>query len=135
MAIAVAARSAGMTMETILADAPKHDDARDAVARLLALRESIARRARDCGRTPESVKLVAVSKTFSADEVWPTIASAGQTRFGENRVQEAIPKWLDLRARAGDLGKTIELHLIGPLQSNKAREAVEAFDVIETVDR
>ena len=81
------------------------------------------------------IKLVAVSKTFSADEVWPTIASAGQTRFGENRVQEAIPKWRDLRARAGDLGKTIELHLIGPLQSNKAREAVEAFDVIETVDR
>ena len=106
-----------------------------AVARLLALRESIARRARDCAREPESIKLVAVSKTFSADEVWPTIASAGQTRFGENRVQEAIPKWRDLRARAGDLGKTIELHLIGPLQSNKAKEAVETFDVIETVDR
>ena len=50
-------------------------------------------------------------------------------------MQEAIPKWRDLRARAGDLGKTIELHLIGPLQSNKAREAVETFDVIETVDR
>ena len=95
----------------------------------------IARRARDCGRTPESVKLVAVSKTFSADEVWPTIAIAGQTRFGENRVQEAIPKWRDLRARAAALGKAIELHLIGPLQSNKAREAIETFDVIETVDR
>ena len=107
----------------------------EAVARLLALREQIARRARDCGRAPESVKLVAVSKTFSADEVWPTIAIAGQTRFGENRVQEAIPKWRDLRARAGALGQTIELHLIGPLQSNKAREAVETFDVIETVDR
>ena len=50
-------------------------------------------------------------------------------------MQEAIPKWRDLRARAGELGKTIELHLIGPLQSNKAREAVETFDVIETVDR
>ena len=50
-------------------------------------------------------------------------------------MQEAIPKWRDLRARAGDLGKAIELHLIGPLQSNKAREAVETFDVIETVDR
>ena len=95
----------------------------------------IARRARDCGRAPETIKLVAVSKTFSAEEVWPTIASAGQTRFGENRVQEAIPKWRDLRARAATLGKTIELHLIGPLQSNKAREAVETFDVIETVDR
>jgi len=107
----------------------------ESVARLLALREQIARRARDCGRAAESVKLVAVSKTFSADEVWPTIELAGQTRFGENRVQEAIPKWRDLRARAGALGATIELHLIGPLQSNKAREAVEAFDVIETVDR
>ena len=50
-------------------------------------------------------------------------------------MQEAIPKWRDLRARAGEFGKTIELHLIGPLQSNKAREAVETFDVIETVDR
>jgi len=118
----------------ILADAPKSDDP-EAVARLVALRVEIARRARDCGRTPESVKLVAVSKTFSADEVWPTIAIAGQTRFGENRVQEAIPKWRDLRARAAATGKTIELHLIGPLQSNKAREAVEAFDVIETIDR
>ena len=107
----------------------------EAVARLLALREQIARRARDCDRAPEAVKLVAVSKTFSADEVWPTIADAGQTRFGENRVQEAIPKWRDLRGRAAALGKAIELHLIGPLQSNKAREAVEAFDVIETVDR
>ena len=55
--------------------------------------------------------------------------------FGENRVQEATAKWADLRARAAGLGKTIELHLIGPLQSNKAREAVETFDVIETVDR
>ena len=108
---------------------------RGAVARLIALRESIARRARDCGRTAESVKLVAVSKTFPADQVGPTIAIAGQTRFGENRVQEAIPKWRDLRARAAAIGKTIELHLIGPLQSNKAREAVEAFDVIETIDR
>ena len=70
-------------------------NALDPAARLDALRESIARRARDCGRAPEAVKLVAVSKTFSADEVWPTIAVAGQTRFGENRVQEAIPKWRD----------------------------------------
>jgi pyridoxal phosphate enzyme (YggS family) len=106
-----------------------------AVEHLEALRAAIARRARDCGRAPEEVKLVAVSKTFSADEVWPTIAVGGQTVFGENRVQEAIPKWRDLRARAAGLGKTIELHLIGPLQSNKAREAVEHFDVIETVDR
>jgi PLP dependent protein len=103
--------------------------------RLLHLRETIARRARDCGRDPASIRLVAVSKTFSADEVWPTIAQAGQTLFGENRVQEAQPKWRDLRTRASELGKTVELHLIGPLQSNKAREAVETFDVIQTVDR
>jgi pyridoxal phosphate enzyme (YggS family) len=106
-----------------------------AVPRLEALREAIARRARDCGRDPQSVRLVAVSKTFSADEVWPTIALGGQTVFGENRVQEAKPKWLDLRARAAAVGRNVELHLIGPLQSNKAREAVEFFDVIETVDR
>jgi PLP dependent protein len=121
-------------MKTASADPAHNNDAQDRVARLIALREAIARRARDCGRAPESVKLVAVSKTFSSDEVWPTI-SLGQTRFGENRVQEAIPKWRDLRARAATLGKSIELHLIGPLQSNKAREAIETFDVIETVDR
>jgi PLP dependent protein len=117
-----------------LSDSP-NAIASEAVGRLLALRDAIALRARDCGREPESIRLIAVSKTFSADEVWPTIATAGQIRFGENRVQEAIPKWRDLRARAGDLGKTIELHLIGPLQSNKAREAVETFDVIQTIDR
>ena len=99
------------------------------------MRAAIARRARDCDRDPSEIKLVAVSKTYSADEIWPTIAVGGQTVFGENRVQEAIPKWHDLRARADELGKSIELHLIGPLQSNKAREAVEHFDVIETVDR
>jgi PLP dependent protein len=81
------------------------------------------------------VRLVAVTKTFSADEIWPTVAEGDQALFGENRVQEALPKWRDLRARAAAIGKPIELHLIGPLQSNKAREAVEAFDVIETVDR
>ncbi len=118
-----------------MTDLSHPDDPLGATARLEALREAIARRARDCRRAPEAVKLVAVSKTFSADDVWPTIALGGQTRFGENRVQEAVPKWRDLRARAASIGKTIELHLIGPLQSNKAREAVENFDVIETVDR
>jgi pyridoxal phosphate enzyme (YggS family) len=102
------------------------------VARLEALRADISLRARDCGRRPQDITLVAVSKTFPADAVWPTIRDAGQTVFGENRVQEAMAKWADLRARAD---KPIELHLIGPLQSNKAREAVETFDVIETVDR
>jgi pyridoxal phosphate enzyme (YggS family) len=106
-----------------------------AVMRLESLREALARRARDCGREPQDITLVAVSKTFDADEVWPTIRDGGQRVFGENRVQEAMAKWTDLRARAAGLGKTVELHLIGPLQSNKAREAVETFDVIETVDR
>ena len=118
-----------------MADSARPDDPLGAAARLKALKELIARRARDCGRAPELVKLVAVSKTFSADEVWPTIAIGGQALFGENRVQEATPKWRSLRARAAALGQTIELHLIGPLQSNKAREAVENFDVVETVDR
>ena len=106
-----------------------------AVPRLEALREAIATRARDCGRDPASVRLIAVSKTFTADEVWPTLAIGGQAVFGENRVQEAKAKWLDLRARAAAIGKSVELHLIGPLQSNKAREAVETFDVIQTIDR
>ncbi|HLJ71806.1 MAG TPA: YggS family pyridoxal phosphate-dependent enzyme [Roseiarcus sp.] len=103
--------------------------------RLAALRARIERRARDCGRDPASVRLVAVSKTFPADEVWPAIAEGGQFLFGENRVQEAKVKWRILRDRAAALGKTIDLHLIGPLQSNKAREAVEIFDAIETLDR
>jgi len=111
------------------------DIAGDTVARLADLREAIIRRARDCDRRPEDITLVAVSKTFPADAVWPTIRDGGQTVFGENRVQEAMAKWADLRARAAEIGKSIELHLIGPLQSNKAREAVETFDVIETVDR
>lgn len=95
----------------------------------------IARAAVDCGRDPSDVALVAVSKTFDGDHIWPVI-EAGQRVFGENRVQEAKAKWPDLRARAAALpGAPIQLHLIGPLQSNKAREAVELFDVIETVDR
>ena len=110
-------------------------DPLNAVERLKVLRREIAQRAMDCERKPEDITLVAVSKTFGADDVWPTISVGGQTVFGENRVQEADAKWRDLRARAAAIGKTIELHLIGPLQSNKAREAVETFDVIETVDR
>jgi pyridoxal phosphate enzyme (YggS family) len=82
------------------------------------------------GPPPEAVTLVAVSKTFSAGEVRPFL-DAGQRVFGENRVQEAAAKWPGLRASYDG----IELHLIGPLQTNKAREAVELFDVIETLDR
>ncbi|HEX4765820.1 MAG TPA: YggS family pyridoxal phosphate-dependent enzyme [Lichenihabitans sp.] len=99
-------------------------------ARLAAVRERIAQAARDSGRDPASVTLVAVSKTFPAEALAPALA-AGQRIFGENRVQEAKAKWPGLRA----LFPGLELHLIGPLQSNKAREAVELFDVIETIDR
>jgi pyridoxal phosphate enzyme (YggS family) len=123
----------GATESLVIDEHPFNKD--DVLARLRQLRQAIARRAADCGRDPASVRLMAVSKTFSADEVWPTIAEADQRLFGENRVQEAQAKWADLRARAAKLDKAIELHLIGPLQSNKAREAVEAFDAIETVDR
>jgi pyridoxal phosphate enzyme (YggS family) len=101
-----------------------------AVARLAGIRQRIARAEGDCGRAPGSVTLVCVSKTFAAEAIRPVIA-AGQRVFGENRVQEALQKWPALRAETPGL----ELHLIGPLQSNKAREAVQFFDVIETVDR
>jgi len=105
------------------------------VERLESVRAAIARRARDCGRDPACVRLVAVSKTIDADIIWPTIRDGGQTVFGENRVQEAKAKWPLLRRQAGAIGREIELRLIGPLQSNKALEAVELFDVVETLDR
>ena len=87
----------------------------------------IARSAQAVGRDPASVTLVAVSKMQSWDAVEPVLA-AGQTVFGENRVQDAMARW---QGRADGL----TLHLIGPLQTNKAREAVAFFDVIETLDR
>ena len=80
--------------------------------------------------TPNAVTLIAVSKTFGAEAIEPVIA-AGQRVFGENRVQEAKAKWPALR----DAHRGIELHLIGPLQSNKAKEAVALFDAIHSVDR
>lgn len=100
------------------------------VSRWDAIRTRIARAARDCDRDPATVTLVAVSKTYEAADIAPVIA-AGQRVFGENRVQEAKGKWPALRAATPG----IELHLIGPLQTNKVREAVALFDVIETVDR
>jgi PLP dependent protein len=81
-------------------------------------------------RIPAPVKLVAVSKTYFALDIRPVL-QAGQRVFGENRVQEAKEKWPALRAEFAG----VELHLIGPLQSNKAAEAVGLFDVIQTVDR
>jgi pyridoxal phosphate enzyme (YggS family) len=100
------------------------------VERLEQVRARIARAARDCGRNPTDITLVCVSKTFPVAEIRPVVA-AGQRIFGENRVQEALEKWPELNADHPDL----ELHLIGPLQSNKAHDAVGLFDVIETVDR
>ncbi|MBO6675757.1 MAG: YggS family pyridoxal phosphate-dependent enzyme [Rhizobiales bacterium] len=86
-------------------------------------------------RPSGGVTLVAVSKTYDADAIWPVI-KAGQRVFGENRVREAMGKWPALRERlAAHHKETLELHLIGPLQSNKAKEAVATFDVIESVDR
>jgi PLP dependent protein len=101
-----------------------------AVDRLNEVRSAIAAAEKAAGRAAGSVTLVAVSKTFDADSIRPVLA-AGQRVFGENRVQEAMTKWPDLRASFPD----VELHLIGPLQSNKAKEAVALFDAIETVDR
>jgi PLP dependent protein len=98
--------------------------------RYISIRERVWRAAQACGREPAAVKLVAVTKTFGTDDILPVLR-AGHVAFGENRVQEAMAKWPDLRAEFPG----IELHLIGPLQSNKAREAVGLFDCIETVDR
>ena len=97
---------------------------------LSAVRGRIAAAARGVGRDPDAVTLVAVTKTFGEAEIVPVLA-AGHRVFGENRVQEANSKWPALRkCFAG-----VELHLIGPLQSNKAREAVALFDCIHTIDR
>jgi PLP dependent protein len=90
----------------------------------------MARACRDAGRDPASVTLVAISKTFAAEAIEPVIA-AGQRVFGENRVQEAKAKWPALLARHSG----VELHLVGALQSNKAKEAVALFDAIHSVDR
>jgi pyridoxal phosphate enzyme (YggS family) len=104
---------------------------RESIAgRLAELRAEIVAAANKAKRDPQSVRLVAVSKTVPVLTIEQAIAT-GQRRFGENRVQEANSKWPALKARHPDL----ELHLIGPLQSNKAEEAVALFDVIETVDR
>jgi pyridoxal phosphate enzyme (YggS family) len=94
------------------------------------VRAEIARACRDAGRDPAEVTLVAVSKTFPAEAIAPVIA-AGQRVFGENRVQEAKAKWPPLLDRHAGLS----LHLVGPLQSNKARDAVALFDAIHSVDR
>jgi pyridoxal phosphate enzyme (YggS family) len=104
--------------------------ASDAAEQLAAVRAEIAAACREAGRDASTVSLIAVSKTFSAPAIEPVIA-AGQRVFGENRVQEAKAKWPALREACPG----IALHLIGPLQSNKAKEAVALFDAIHAVDR
>lgn len=100
------------------------------VSRLAAVRSRIAEAAKAAGRPEHAASLVAVSKTHPAEIIHEALA-AGQRVFGENRVQEAKGKWPALK----DEFPGVELHLIGPLQTNKVREAVALFDVIETLDR
>lgn len=97
---------------------------------LISVRDSITQSISTSGRNPHDVQLIAVSKTHPADAIKDAI-EAGQTVFGENRVQEALQKWPALKAQYSG----IELHLIGALQTNKIKEALSIFDVIETVDR
>ena len=104
--------------------------ASEVASRIREVREAIEDAARAAKREVSSVQLVAVTKTVPAPAIEEAIA-AGQQSFGENRVQEARAKWPTLRERHPE----IELHLIGPLQSNKVRDAVKLFDVIESIDR
>lgn len=103
---------------------------KDITANLAAMRTSIVQAARDCGRDPASVKLIAVSKFHGEESLLPAL-NAGQQDFGENRVQEAAEKWPPLRAAWRDC----VLHLIGPLQTNKLRAALSLFDVIHSLGR
>src|SRR5579863_1975691 len=112
-------------METMMEATTEAKTEAEAIA---AVREDIARACGDARRDPATVTLVAVSKTFGAETIEPVIA-AGQSVFGENRVQEAKAKWPPLIARHPG----IELHLIGSLQSNKAKEAVTLFDAVHSV--
>jgi len=101
-----------------------------AAATLNTVRSRINAAARRAQRAPADVTLIAVSKTFAAADITPVLA-AGQRVFGENRVQEAVQKWPPLQARYDG----VKLHLIGPLQTNKVKDAVAVFDAIHAVDR
>jgi len=105
-------------------------DPKDTPARLDQVRAVIIAAAEGAGRRAYDVTLVAISKTHDETEILPAL-SAGHRVFGENRVQEAAAKWPALK----DQFPGVELHLVGPLQTNKVRDAIELFDVIETVDR
>ncbi len=104
--------------------------AQNVATNLSEIRARIAKAARAAGRDPASVTLVAVSKTYGAEAIEAALA-AGQRDFGENRVQEAATKWPAIKARVPDL----RLHLIGPLQTNKLKDALALFDVFHTLDR
>jgi pyridoxal phosphate enzyme (YggS family) len=116
-------------LEPVLTDVAAAAGA-DAAERLSLVRRAIAAAAREAKRDPASVTLVAISKAFDAAAIEPVIAG-GQRVFGENRVQEAKAKWPALIERHPG----IELHLVGALQSNKARDAVAIFDAIHSLDR
>ncbi|MCW8917088.1 MAG: YggS family pyridoxal phosphate-dependent enzyme [Magnetovibrio sp.] len=102
----------------------------DPVQGLISVKNQLQSAAASVGRSPDDVNLVAVSKVHGVDRIRPVLA-AGHKVFGENRVQEAEQKWPHLRDEYAD----ITLHLIGPLQTNKVKQAVAVFDVIETLDR
>jgi PLP dependent protein len=116
--------------EPMPTDSSAHSSTSDAARGLAAVEADIVRACHDARRERSSLTLIAVSKTFDAQAIIPVI-EAGQRVFGENRVQEAKGKWPDLMAAHSG----IALHLIGPLQSNKAKEAVALFDAIHSVDR
>ena len=97
---------------------------------LAEIRQRIAAAARSAGRDPGEITLVAISKVQPAERIEAVLA-AGHRVFGENRVQEAVARWPALRERYRD----VELHLVGPLQTNKARQAADLFDVIGALDR
>lgn len=99
-------------------------------AQLQNVHEVIQKTKNQCGRKHDNITLIAVSKTIEVSLIRPTIA-AGQRHFGENRVQEAEKKWIGLREEWPDK----VLHLIGPLQTNKVRDAVSCFDIIHSLDR
>lgn len=109
---------------------PEAESRKGPAARLAEIEAEIAAAAAETGRNPADVHLITVSKTFGTEEIEPVLA-AGHRRFGENRVQEAKGKWPALKARYPGTA----LHLIGPLQSNKTKEAVELFDAIHSIDR
>lgn len=102
----------------------------NSAARLSQVEARIGAVCREHGRAPESVALIAVSKTYGADAI-RSVLEAGHRQFGENRVQEAQSKWPELKTAFPGT----KVHLIGPLQSNKTKEAVALFDAIHTVDR